>query len=294
MPLVSLPPLADDEVGTVSPLGDNPALDVESLFAAIGLGPILAAKPTLHKYQLQRAAKTPEELRRRILRFVASDTFAEAKDVPAFDYDEVLRLVSQAQREGGVAHLDDAQARALVAVAPADMADDLAVQANRILAWANPLIPRDSRPAVIGARPEEPDAHSTADFRRVWQVAIDPWSVLDDLEDGSLSDDQVAALMINYPQFYGELRQAITEEMGAMEGRRGKKWEPLPQKAALLATIMQTQSMDLELAGAVQAMYAQQPNATPPVSAAARRKGGGGGDATDAMTPGQKAAGGDA
>src|SRR5262245_59863703 len=161
MPLVLLPPVDDGPAPTPA-ASDNRPLDVESLFAAVGLGPILAARPTLHKYQLRRAADLPREMRKRIRAFVAGDAFKEAADVPEFDYEQTLKTVSAGK-------LDDAQARALLAVVP-EFADDFAVQANRIFAWANPLLPRDSRDAVIGARPAEPDPHTTADFRRIWQV----------------------------------------------------------------------------------------------------------------------------
>lgn len=279
MPLVSLPP-ADEEVAPVA----NTALDREALFTAVGLGPILAARPTLHKYQAQRAAKLPAEMRRRVLAFVASDAFKPAVDVPDFDYGETLKLVSAGE-------LGPEQAQALKKAIPdPDLAMDMGVDVARILAWANPILPRDSRPAVIGTRPADPDQHTTADFRRVWQVALDPTVVLDDLEDGSLSEDQVGALMVVYPEIYKELRQAITDQMAAMEARKGKKWEPDPRKAALLSMIMQTPTTDPDLAATVQGVYAQeaQAQAAPP-RRAARTKGA---SSSDAVTPGQKAAGG--
>lgn len=280
MPLVSLPPADEEEAAPVA----NTALDREALFTAVGLGPILAAKPTLHKYQARRAAKLPDELRRRVLAFVASDAFKPGVDVPDFDYGETLRLVSDRE-------LDAKQAQALkVAISDPDLAMDMGVDVARILAWANPLLPRDTRPAVIGTRQADPDAHTTADFRRVWQVALDPMVVLDDLEDGSLSEDQVGALMVVYPEIYKELRQAVTDQMAVMEARKGAKWEPHPQKAALLSMIMQTATTDPDLAATVQGVYAQeeQAQAAPP-RRAARTKGA---SASDAVTPGQKAAGG--
>lgn len=260
-------------------------LDLESLFAAVGLGPILAARPTLHKYQLQQAAGLPAEIRRRVLRFVASDAFKPGKDVPDFDYDETLGLISQGAKFQG---LSPAQAQALNAVAP-DMAIDMGAFANKILAWANPLLPRETRPAVIGARPEDPAPSSLADFRRLWQVALDPMIVLDDMEDGSLSEDQVIALSLLYPGIYAEMKQAVVDEMAVMEARR-KGWEPAPQKAALLQMLRGEQTFDPELAAATQQAYAQEqaqaPRAGPP-----RRRGGGGGKAGvgDALTPGQRA-----
>lgn len=280
MPLVSLP-MPEDDAPAAPAASDNRMLDIEALFSAVGLGPILAAHPTLHKYQLRAAAALPRELRRRILAFVSSDAFTEGKDVPEFDYDSTLKTVSAGR-------LDDKQSKALLRAVP-DFAEDFAVQVNKIMAWANPILPRDSRPAVIGDRPAEPDPHTLADFRRVWQVALDPMIVLDDLADGSLSDDQVSALQLIYPAFYDELRQAITEEMGAMEGRKGKNWEPAPQKAAMLGMIMGTQRLDPEMTAAVQQVYAAHPDAKPMASAAGRRRSSGGGGDIDAATPGQQA-----
>ncbi len=268
-------------------------LETESLFAAIGLGPILAAKPTLYKKQLQQAADLPASIRRRILKFIAADAFQPGKDVPEFNYGDTLKTLSAsvgaANATGG---LNPAQSNALMAVVPdRELAMDMGIRATAILTWANPLLPRESRPAVIGTRPEDPGPNSMADFRRVWQVALDPMVVLDDLEDGSLSDDQVAALALLYPAIYGEIREAIVEQMATMEARRGEQWEPAPQKAQLLKMLRQEQEIDTTLAAAIQQIYAQQPK--PPTAPTKRQGGARGAPAVeDAQTPGQRASGG--
>jgi hypothetical protein len=293
MPMVSLTrteeeqPLAPGEGGTLSP-GTNPALDTEALFAVIGLARVLAGRPTLHKYQWQKAADMPKDIRRRILRFIASDSFSPGNDVPDFDYGETLRHVTQEGHQ-----LTPEQAQALLAVLPdQDMALDLGVQAGRILTWADGIMPRDTEPSVLGARPADPDAHATADFRRVWQVALDPMHVLDELEDGSLADDQVQTLALLYPQIYAEIRQAITDQVAAMEARH-KGWEPSPQKAAMIQMLRQESQIDPDLAATVQQVYAVQPDAQPAPSGARRRaRGKTGGDAGEGLTPGAKAAAG--
>jgi hypothetical protein len=284
MPMVNLP-AAEPEPGTVSPATSNPALDKEALFTAIGLGPILAAKPTLHKHQWRKAAGLSDEIRKRILSFVASDSFQPANDVPDFDYNEALGYASQDA-------LTPEQAQALNAVLDPELALDLGVQAVRILTWADGVIPRDTAPHVLGARAAEPDRSATADFRRNWHVALDPMFALDELDDGSLSDDQVATLALLYPQVYQEMRQAVTDAMATMEARR-KGWEPAPQKAALLSMLRQEQQIDPQLAAQVQQVYAVQPDARPAPSAARRRaRKTGGGDAGEGLTPGSRAAGG--
>lgn len=256
-------------------------LDLESLFAAIGLEPILAGRPSLHKYQLQKAAGYPADIRKRILRFMAQDAFKPAKDVPPFDYDETLKLVA-----GG--KLPDAAARALVAAVPDhDLARDLAAYANTILAWANPILPRDAEPALIGVRQARPDDSSIADFRRVWQVACDPMRLLDDLEDGSLSEDQVAAVAKLAPALYAEMKQAVFDQDAVMKARR-KTWEPSPSKMALLRMLRGEPDSDPALTAAMQAVYAQEDQPQQQVGAPPPRRRAGA-QAPDALTPGQKA-----
>jgi len=261
-------------------------LEIESLLAAIGPQAIYTARPSLHKYQLQEAANLPRELRRRVLAFVASDAFEPANDMPEFDYEKTNKLVSTEK-------LDDRQAQALHRAVPdPQLAHELGLRAELLLAWAHKILPRDTETTPIGVRQSEPSPSAIADFRRVWQVALDPLSVLDDLEDGSLSDDQVATLVELYPAIYAELRQAVVEAVSTMQARRGMTWQPIGTKTALIQMLRQEQQIDPELAATVQAMYAVQPQpAAPPT--AQRRKGGTSTSADDlsAVTPGQKAAG---
>lgn len=258
-------------------------LEEESLFAAIGLDSILEGKPTPHKYKLQDAADFPRAIRRRVLAFLADDSFRDAVDMPAFDYQKTLREVS--------APLSAEASHALMEKVPdVELATDLGVRANSILTWARPLIPRETTDPIYGATPMEPDKASQADFRRVWNVARDPLTVLDDLEDGSLGPDQVGALALLYPALYAEVRGGIIEGMASMRARRGKTWEPAPAKAQLLGTLMQQDTTDVELATAVQQSYAQeaqQANAPKPKTPSAGNE-----DATEG-TPGQKASSGE-
>lgn len=258
-------------------------LDVEALFVAIGLQSILDARPTLHKYQLQQAAEVPAELRRRVLRFMASDTFAEGKDVPPFDFTKTLEQVSAGQTPK--------QTHALAAAIPDhELALDLGIQASRITTWANGIIPRDSRPVAGGGSiSDEPTGHTLADFRRVWHVAADPMIVLDDLEDGSLSDDQVGTLALLYPALYMEIRQAVSDDMATMRARKGKDWEPSPTKGQLLGTLLQADPTDPDLTATMQTIYANDPEAAP--KPPPRRPGGSSAPGGADLTPGQKAAG---
>jgi hypothetical protein len=258
-------------------------LDLESLFAGLGLEAVLNARPALPKYKIDAAAKLPATIRRRITRFMATEKFAPAKDVPDFEYRDVLEQVS-AQKLG------PEQMEALFAAVPdRELATDLGLKADEIIAWAFGIIPREDMPAAFGMVADEPGVSATADFRRVWQVAEDPMRVLDDLEDGSLGDDQIAALATLYPAIYAEMRQAITEANAALVARLGKTWEPSPLKASLLLALKMEPATDLALTAAIQAVYAQEEaeQQAPPPRKPLRQGSGKTGEAEGGLTPGQ-------
>lgn len=91
------------------------------------------------------------------------------------------------------------------------------------------------------------------DFRRIWAVACDPMSVLRDLADGSIFDDQVNTLVKLFPATYEDVRAAVLSyALPAMVTRRGKSWTPDSTKAALLACLLGKKSFDADLAQLVQ------------------------------------------
>lgn len=252
--------------------------ETEALFAAIGLMPILEGKPRLSEAKQAKIAGLPSDLRRRLVRFLAKDDVGPSTDVPAFDYQRVLELVS----EGPTAE----DQRALFdLLGDDDLADALHDKAESITTWANGIIPREARKLPGGSiRQGEPDAIAMSDFRRQWQVAENPWLVMDDLEDGSLSDDQVQTMMLHFPELYGEVRQAAKDALAMTTARKGKDWEPSPIKGQLLSTLLQEDTIDLDLASAVQAVYSSDPQAAGNVPKPRMRK-----PPPPPLTPGQKA-----
>lgn len=259
-------------------------LEVEAMFAGVGLLPILEAKPRLSQHALQTAADWSKVTRRRILRFLSSDAFDPAADFPPLDYPEVLALVSTGQTP--------AQTQALFAAVPDhELATDMGLLADSILQWANGALPRSPPNPVTNMPVDDPGPAPVADFRRAWNVLCDPRTVLDDLCDGSLIDDQVATLQQLFPALYQDMRAAQAETVATMVSRRGASWEPTPTKAALLATLMQRSDFDPSLSAAMQQVYATEPGQTFPPPAQASRGAPGVGDMAES-TPGNKASAG--
>lgn len=259
-------------------------LEVEAIFAQIGLLPILRGKPRMGKGTLGAAADAPKATRRALLRFLASDSWEPAADLVEVDYPEVLKWTSDGK-------LQPPQVQALFAAVPdPELAQDLAEIADRALAWAAGILPKEPPDPLTGVV-DEPAPNLLLDFRRLWGVACNPDSILTDLADGSLFDDQVAALQALFPASFEDTQTAVMDTVSTMVARRGKGWKPGPTKAALIATLRQQPNIDTTLAAAVQALYAAQAQAEeqaapPPPKRAARGAANLGGEST----PGEKAA----
>lgn len=257
-------------------------IEVESVLAAIGVDNILRAEPTFKRGQFREARDMTKRMREAFDQFYESSTFDPPKDLPPFDYDDVLGLVSQPG-------ITPEQTEALATAMPdADMAMELGLEAGRVLAWANQTIPRNVRQSFTGDKIDPPDPESAAQFRTRWQVATDPMVVVRDMLKGCLDADQVSTLALLYPALYQEMRQAQADAKAAEAMKHGKDWDPGPSKAAQVQTLMQAQPYDTTLAASVQQAYdAQNKPAPHPKRAPGSAK-----PVDTDMTPGQRAAAG--
>ena len=264
------------------------ALELETLFAEMGLPSILAGKPRLSKATLTAAATRERDIRRRLLRFLARDAWEPAAEMVAIDYAELLTQLSAGK-------LSPAQVNAVFAVVPdKEDAQEICNMADAVIGWANGLLPRGDADPVTGEVIDEPPKVALLDFRRLWGVAIDPMAVLDDLADGSLTDDEIGVLGQFYPETQKTILSLKQEAVATMVARRGKSWTPTSDKAALLGTLAGTPTINPALAATMQQIYAAQEmaemQAAPPPPKRAP-SGGGGADQTEG-TPGQQSAAG--
>lgn len=257
-------------------------LEVESVLAAIGAEAILRAAPTFLRRQFIEAQELPRAMREAFDKFYASEKFEPSEKLPPFDYDEVLDLVKAHQ-------LGPEQTEALAQVMPdADMAMELGIEVNRIMTWADSVIPRNPRTSLAGTRMDTPDPESLAAFRTKWQVANDPMVVVRDALEGCLDSDQVSTVALLYPTLYQAMRQAEADARTEAALKRGPEWEPSPEKTAQVLMLRQESQFDPKLAATVQQTYQAQAQKKP----AAKPKRKAGSDTPD-LTPGQKAASGD-
>ena len=252
------------------------------MFAAIGMDSILKGKPRLGPGKLKAAANVQLEIRRSLLRFVASDEFDPAADLPDVDYGKLLPLVSAKK-------LPPPLVDAVFAVVPdKELAAEVCEHADRVLTWANGVLPRGDADPVTG-EVDDPPTGAIYDFRRVWQVACNPMAIVVDLGDGSLYDDQVQAAALLSPAHFKAMQETVPEVIGTMVSRRGKGWKLNPTKRAYLDTLKQQSDFDPDLASLMAQQSAFEEAQQPPPPAKSRS-----GSAPEASsqesTPGQQAA----
>lgn len=258
-------------------------LDVESVLAAVGVDKILQGKPTFLRRQFIEARDLPKKMREAFDKFYESDKFEPAEEQPPFDYDEVLKLVSQKT-------ITPEQTDALATVMPdADMAMELGIEAGRVLTWADQSIPRNLQLGFTGTKTDPPSDESTQQFRTRWQVACDPMTVVRDVLEGCVDADQVSTLALLYPTLYQTMRQAEADARTAAAMKHGKDWDPSSDKVSQIQTLRQEIQFDPGLSAAVQQSYAAQSKPAAPRPKRPARTA----QSNDAdMTPGQRAAAG--
>jgi hypothetical protein len=255
-------------------------LEVESVLAAIGVDKILRAEPTFLRRQFIEARELPAKMREAFDGFFESAKFEPSEALPPFDYADVLALVSSPQ--------DSDQTSALADVMPdPEMAMELGIEANRVRTWANQTIPRNPRQTLTGQKMDTPGPEDLAVFRTRWQAACDPMVVVRDMLEGCLDADQVSTVALLYPELYAAMRQACTDALTAATMKHGTDWDPTPDKAAQVRTLLQMTQFDQSLASTVQQAYQVQAAKKPAARPQKKQD-----VDTSGLTPGQKAAAG--
>lgn len=78
--------------------------------------------------------------------------------------------------------------------------------------YLNSKIPRPANP-MFGSDDFEPSESQRDQFNGVYNVVNDPISVLNQVREGSLSNDQLAAVQTVYPHLMDEMRKTVMEQM---------------------------------------------------------------------------------
>jgi hypothetical protein len=118
---------------------------------------------------------------------------------------------------------------AMGTVAP-QMAEAMTQQSVQALQYIYDKAPKNPRVGLIGQRPWQPSDVELAKWERVVTTALDPLSVLKDLEKGTLTREGVDTLSVLYPKFFQEIQSQLISQISELN-------EELPYRKRLALSV---------------------------------------------------------
>jgi hypothetical protein len=234
-----------------APPPPNP-YQVESVVAAIGFDAFAGRTlRKVHGHHVSRADKMPDEVTRKIHLFLNREEPAPAAELPPFDFAEVVK-----QLEAPI--LPD---HVLQEVAAFGEAHDMAIGANllvqRIRGYLEGKIPKRVYMSLAGPEPGEPPRSDIARFRRLWVIACDPLSILDDLNEYAVSRDQVTAIADLYPTLWASFWPTIQTQLVRRAGVE-PTYRLSRRKESLLRVLVKQEAANYPLTRALQQIFAEE------------------------------------
>jgi hypothetical protein len=223
---------------------------VESLVAAIGIQPLVSHTfRQVADYQLERAHKLPEEIDRKLTRFVNRTEPEECADLPDWDFDEVKGWLTGDEKP------EDVQ-KTIAAFADPQLGFEVSRVVARIRDHLAASIPRRQHASLTGVVDEPPPHVDLARFHRLWRVACDPVGILNDLNEYALSFDQVAGCETMFPLVWKRMDEGIDSVLTEKK-TTSPKFTLLRQKEQLLRKLGKRPSLTSDqLSRDMQAVYA--------------------------------------
>lgn len=220
--------------------------------AAIGIDSILRGKASYGLGKEGIAGSLPTNLARLVGTYIRRSEPAALSELPEFDYQDASALLANAGKPEQGQRLQQA-------IDDPELAAAVEQHATRVIETLQQALPARTVETLTGSTPVPPSAQELAKFRRAWQVAVDPLSVLRDLNEDAMSIDQVQALEAFYPTLYALIKPAVVKAV-ADEKAKQPNWEPGYRKESRLRVLLQLPRAE-SLMGDIQALYAQQKKA---------------------------------
>lgn len=238
------------------------SLESEAILAAIGLPGVLKSRPRFGQEQQADAAALPMRIRRDLLRFMSGAADPVSK-LPEFDYDEVRDLLDAGDET------NTERTHALYQLLPPDLAEEVEADAARIVGALQGVLPRQVYKSVAKVHSDPPEPYALGRFRRAWEVAKDPRSVLRDLLEDQIGPGDVEALKLFWPEIYSMLMAQVDEAISTMKSRRGENWDLGAGHDRALKALIGAPTIDMTMAQDY-AKYAAPLSLLPPPRSAAQ------------------------
>ncbi len=180
----------------------------EIVIATLGLPAILNKEGRLRARQV---IDFPKLIDSKVKSFFAGESTTPETDKQITNnksgYKNILALITKPT--------DQSQAEWLMkTLAPIDeqnpqLVTDTGADILRILHYVDSQLPRNITNSIAGPEINKPSGAELARFQRLWNVAISPLSILDNLIN--ISSDEAATLEQLYPEIYNRIKQVLVE-----------------------------------------------------------------------------------
>lgn len=134
---------------------------------------------------------------------------------------------------------------------------------NEILTFLKdkfPILPENSPNSIMFGKPYKPSSSVMAEFERYFEAATNPKSVLENMQKGVVTTQEIEALSKLYPRLYSQLQQKVIE--GIMQSGKPVSYEGR-LKLGLLFDIPTDFSLDEQAIAGFQESYAHSNQETP-------------------------------
>ena len=207
------------------------------------------------------AQSVPRAINNQLRRFLTRPDFINEDDkANDLDYDATVALLTGD-------HADDARvAEAISGIDADEVKIPFIAVLDRAIQYLRNSIPRRARVTFSGPRDIPPSDQERSRFARTYAAVDAPMTVLADLNEGTISREQVAALGTVYPEMYALIKRTLFIAMADMAGKR-PGFELSLSKERVLGILLDAETMSAKLAKELQDAFAtakEQAAASPP------------------------------
>lgn len=197
-----------------------------------------------------RSEQLPATLEAKIYRFINRGEREPPRDLPAFDFDETVKLIDTPPDQ-------DAIDKTIAAFGGQhQLALTVGSQVTRIHGYIRQQVPRRVHIGMDGPEVLPPARSELFRFRRCWRIASDPMSLFDELQEYALSRDQVKCFATMFPTTFALLWPTVQQCL-VRKKTASQDWQLPRQKEILLRVLCQQEAPSLQLARALAGVYAQ-------------------------------------
>lgn len=235
--------------------------------AAIGMPAFLdRTLSRIYLHHLSRAAKIGDEIDRKIHLFLNRDDPAEVPDLPPFDFKAVRSSIETQPLPQHIADLIDAFGELSdVGLAAVQVVD-------RVQGYLAPKVPHRIHQSLAGPTEMPPPHSDVARFRRLWNVACDPLSILDDINAFALSRDLVQGVFDMFPLIWQRIDAGVTSQLGRKKSQNLNFTLTIRKELQLRVLVRQEDENSKRLGRALQAQFAAQAAENAPKPPQAQKK----------------------